>query len=772
VKKNISSFVLLLCLMVVFSSCAFGQGQSTEDLKALNAKLEKLFRQGNYSAAMPVAENIRTITEQRYGPDHVETANALNNLILVYIEQKRYDEAEKLSKRALEIYERQLGNDRLCAAMINNYLAEIFEETNRQDEAIKAKDKAREVERQVPPEEKVICGAMEPLVTLGSTGEGPDQPVPPPPPPPLTRAPRGEPAIAFWNTWLENLANGNRVEELETGNIYSFVLDISRFSYFEKYSASVDPSVQKVVSDALERGDKKIRFTIRPILHGDTIRFADNQPTSLALNVDLGRLAKPTDQAADKRIEQEKEKLKLCDFAHEVQAGEVRFDLLAERSGDATIFITIWDDTGKIPLDHMSVSVQVIDATTPVNKRRPVSVTFPLKAGRQTLLDISSDFSTAGPLIADAAFYIFEKSPNRKSMVFFAAKKDAATPGAPEEVSVYAWETISLLSNYVEGRQLIKLIRDAREKATSRDENVRKYSYQLVAEELREKIFSGFNKRDQEQAADAEKVFRDLVRRKDQASIVFARMRNEDRNPIYLPLGILAASSSSRILEKRIILVQPLPRERYPAGTHPVNTWTFNVPNNLPELEDPTNTALSKLQKNPPYRRDIASVRAYFEEIVSPASGVSPEGVMLLSHQAGGNLWFTNETDHITTEKIKRQFPAGSVAILSACSAAASEGNNQDILERLNHNGIDAMVISPFPVDAEYGAVLAIQFVQAIENAKEHSQTFSVAEVFSMASEQTAKHFKENQKINFEDMDLEFLIAGDYRIRIGTPKND
>jgi len=85
----------------------------------------------------------------------------------------------------------------------------------------------------------------------------------PTPPPPLTRAPGGEPAIEFWNTWFENLANGNRVEELETGNIYSFVLDISRFSYFEKYSASVDPSVQKVVSDALERGDTKIRFTIR-----------------------------------------------------------------------------------------------------------------------------------------------------------------------------------------------------------------------------------------------------------------------------------------------------------------------------------------------------------------------------------------------------------------------------------------------------------------------------------------------------------------------------
>jgi hypothetical protein len=79
------------------------------------------------------------------------------------------------------------------------------------------------------------------------------------------------------------------------------------------------------------------------------------------------------------------------------------------------------------------------------------------------------------------------------------------------------------------------------------------------------------------------------------------------------------------------------------------------------------------------------------------------------------------------------------------------------------------MIISPFPVDAEFGAMLAIQFVKAIENAKKNSQSFSVAELFSMASEQAAKYFKDNQKINFEDMDLEFLIAGDYRIRI-APK--
>ena len=640
----------------------------------------------------------------------------------------------------------------------------------------------------IPNEHRWVCE-----VKVGSAGPG-DRP-PPPPPPPSPLDPKGSDKIAaFWNTWFENRDEKTRVEVLEKDATYTFVLDISKYPYFSDSKAEPDPSVIKSIDEAHKQGKSSIRFRIRPILHGGFLRFTDNQRAWEELKVDISKLVL-ADKATEDNNEKKKDKLssgeiKLQDFAHEVQAGEVRFDLLAERSGDATILITIWDEKGMIPLDHLSLSVRVIDESTPTTGqgpvsgrvlqathatpsaagRRTVSDTVPLRKGRQTLLNISSDFSTAGPLIADAAFYIFEKSPKDKSIVLFAAKMGDAAPGAPDEVSVYAWETVSLLSNYIEDRlQLIKLIRDARQRATSIDENVRKYSYQEAAKELKEKIFSGLNERDQKQAAAAEKVFRDLVRQKDRRSIVFARMRNEDGDPVYLPLGLLAANSSSRILDKRIILVQPLPRERYPAETHPVHTWTFNVPKTLPELEDATNTALGKLQQNPPYRRDIAAVRTYFEETVSPASGASPEGVILLSHQGGGNLWFTNDADRITTEKMKRQFPAGSVAILSACSAAASEGNNQAILERLNSNGIDAMIISPFPVDAEYGAMLAIQFVQTIENAKKNSQAFSVAELFSTASEQTAKHFKEKQKINFEDMDLEFLIAGDYRIRI-APK--
>jgi hypothetical protein len=594
-----------------------------------------------------------------------------------------------------------------------------------------------------------------------------DPPPPPPPPPPLDLK-GGDKIVAFWNTWFENGDEKTRVEVLKKDTTYSFVLDISKYAYFSD-SFSVETDLSKLIEDARKRDKTTIRLRIRPFLPGEFFRFAFNQRPEAELAVNINKLSK-LDKDVEDINEKKKEQLssgeiKLRDFAQEVQAGEVRFDLVAERSGDATILITLWDEKGRIPLEHLSVPVRVIDEITPAARQRAVSDTFPLKASRP-LLNISSDFSTAGPLIADAAFYIFEKSPNKKSMVFFAAKKEVATPGAPDEVSVYAWETESVLSEYIEkSNQLIVQIRNARKQAVSIIEKDWKYSYQLAAEGLKKKIFGGLNKRDREQAADAEKVFCDIVQKNTQKSVVFVRMRNEDGNPVYLPLGILAASSSSRFLDKRIILVQPLPREHYPAGVHPVGSWTFTMPEKMDGLFETINNALKELGKDPPYRRDISTVKGYFEATEPAPPSPSPEGVLLLAHQAGGNLWFSNQAIGIVTEDIKRPFPAGSVAILSACSTASSEENNQAILEKLNANGIDAMIISPFPVHADYGAMLAINFVKEIEKAKE---PLSLAELFSMATAQTAIDFN-RRGMHFDDMDLEFLIAGDYRIRI-APK--
>lgn len=746
--------------MAAFSLLAFGQDQSAEDLTALNAELKQLYRQGKYTEAIPVAEKIRTLTERRYGPDHVESANAMNNLALLYIEKKQYAEAEKLAQQALAIYRNILSPDHPCTAYILDNLAEIYQETGRF--AIAEKTRKEVTNKRKDAEDQVrSCNALEPLATM----RGQTQPPTPPP---------ADEIVAFWNTWFENRDDA-RVEVLETGKIYSFVLDISRFQYFKDYTTVVDPSVQGAIKAALDRGEKKIRFTVRPILHGDFLRFPPNQPSSMLMEAELSKLTKPQNKNADNKmrlmnLDFLNGNIELRDFAHTVQAGEVRFNVQARIPGDATISVSFWDESGMIPLDHLTMSVRVIDPGAAQMRGGPPRHTVPLKAGLNTLLDVSLDFSSNGALVADAAFYIFEPGPEGQSVVLFVAGKagtDIGIQNPVQGVSIYAWETESQLSRYIEsGNQLIVKIRKARDRATSRH----LYAYQEAADELRKKIFSGILPNDKKQASEAEKAFQDLVRRKDRPALVFVRMRNEKGMPVYLPLGILAAHSEKPILVKRIILVQPLPRERYPGGGHPVESWTYNIPSELKEVRPQHNDVLRQLKTTSPrLYRDIPNVKSFLEDGTPSTPDTRPEGLLFLAHHAEGNLWFSDQGNRIVKEDIQHPFPVGSVAILAACSVAAAEGNNQAILEKLNKNGIDAMIISPFPIHADYGTMLAIHFVQTLDDARAGAKRLSMAELFRAAAAKTTDHFKKEIGWHIEDMDLEFLIAGDYRIMV-APK--
>jgi tetratricopeptide (TPR) repeat protein len=768
-KKGITIIVILVCLMVAFSALVFGQVQTAQDLKNLNAHLKQLYRQGNYKDAIPFAQRIVFLTEKKYGSDNVETANALNNLALIYIIKERYTEAESLSKKALKIYEAQLGKDQLCVAVLYDHLEEIFKKTRRLAEMNQAHDKAAEI-RKKSKGDKLTCGILDPLEVMGpvkGNGEG--------------KLPEVEPESAFWNTWFENWENGKRakelktgkrVEELKTGNKYFIVLDISRLSYFKDYAVAVGSRVQGAIEEARSHREPTIQFTIRPILHGNLLRLTDNHPTSITLNVDIKKLLKPKDSSSNEEIEQKEDdwkagKIELYDFASVVQAGEVAFEVLAKKPGDATISVSIWDKSGMIPLDHLTLSVRVIDEKAKRMERDPASQTVPLKAGLGTLLDVSFDFSSTGPLVANAAFYIFEPGPEGKSIILFAARKNKEEKEASDRdqgVSVYAWETKILLSDYIERKEgfLVK-INNARKRATEKE----KYTYQEAASELREMIFTGTNDTSKE-AEEAEKVFRDIVQKNNLNPIVFVRMRNEKGDPVYLPLGILAAQSENSILDKRIVLVQPLPRERYPAGKEPVEGWTFGLPEKLDNLTSQIDNALKGLEitADPRFHRNIKGLRDYFETISGLASDKKPEGILILAHHEGGYLWFTEVGNRITIPQIKHRFPPGSIAILSACSVAAATGNNQDILKSLNEQGIDAMIISPFPVDANYGTMLAVHVIKTLGEAKAKKKEITMAELFSAATVKTKEYFKNIMGINFDDMDLEFLIAGDYRIRI------
>src|SRR5262245_19538241 len=50
------------------------------EAQRLNAEVERLYKQGKYGEALPLAERALSLEEQILGPDHPDVATALNNL--------------------------------------------------------------------------------------------------------------------------------------------------------------------------------------------------------------------------------------------------------------------------------------------------------------------------------------------------------------------------------------------------------------------------------------------------------------------------------------------------------------------------------------------------------------------------------------------------------------------------------------------------------------------------------------------------------------------
>jgi len=89
--------------------CIVGRGVTLAE--TLDQQVVRLFNEGQYAEAEPLALQALEVSLKKNGPDHPDTAMSLNNLALLYKTQGKYDLAEPLYKRALAIKEKVLGPD-------------------------------------------------------------------------------------------------------------------------------------------------------------------------------------------------------------------------------------------------------------------------------------------------------------------------------------------------------------------------------------------------------------------------------------------------------------------------------------------------------------------------------------------------------------------------------------------------------------------------------------------------------------------------------------
>jgi tetratricopeptide (TPR) repeat protein len=69
----------------------------------LNKQINKLFEQGKYQEAIPLAEQAVRLAKWVYGPDDPSTANSISKLGLLYYKTGEYAKAEPLYHEALQV---------------------------------------------------------------------------------------------------------------------------------------------------------------------------------------------------------------------------------------------------------------------------------------------------------------------------------------------------------------------------------------------------------------------------------------------------------------------------------------------------------------------------------------------------------------------------------------------------------------------------------------------------------------------------------------------
>ena len=102
-----SPFVLLaLGLWILAGPALWAEG---DDPKTLNQQVDQLIEQDKYQEAIPIAERAIEVAKRSRGPEHPETAVALNNLGVIFQEIRDYARAEPLLQEALQIRQKVLG---------------------------------------------------------------------------------------------------------------------------------------------------------------------------------------------------------------------------------------------------------------------------------------------------------------------------------------------------------------------------------------------------------------------------------------------------------------------------------------------------------------------------------------------------------------------------------------------------------------------------------------------------------------------------------------
>jgi hypothetical protein len=536
------------------------------------------------------------------------------------------------------------------------------------------------------------------------------------------------PRLAYWNSWIGDREEA--VTTLEPENVYEVHFDLAAFDYSQvsdlaSFPATVDP----VLKGVLFRARRQATISVKPIIGGRGLELVDPEAKGFRLaTIDLSRLRNPNELSRNDSLPK---------ISRDVAAAQIPVKVFATEPGCASVALSIWNEGRSRPLDHIVRYVRVGNGGHLPNCDRALSQARTLRGGLSSLL------LTPSGREADVTLQIFAMAPGGKTEnhAIFVQR------GRNEELT---WKLDADPWNYIsEDTGLPTRLKWARERG----------DYSKAASELTDVLF-GARRRGADQGKKALQIVSDIAASSTPKTF-FASMVNVRGERFFLPLGLLWVGKGS-LLGESVTPKQPLPWQSYSYSpkTPCIKSWTMILPERISSVANQFLEPISPIRGR---TSTWSQAEAYFRD--ADQGRTEPEGLLLLAHQAGGRISFEPDSDEsILANQIRRRFAPGSVAVLSACSVGdlATE-RSRALLERLNESGVDAIVVSPFALEAPVGARFAFHFAEELKKAHKTRDGTAFEELFRRAvsgAGQDPLLGKQKKEVH------EFLLAGNDEISL------
>ncbi|MEQ8665126.1 MAG: hypothetical protein RIC16_05320 [Rhodospirillales bacterium] len=618
------------------------------------------------------------------------------------------------------------------------------------------------------------------------------EPMPEPMPMPM---PESAPIIElknrgiFWNTWQSY--GTDQVAAVTRGrpNTHQVHLDLSPYLYDRLFGMDRGIGSSPAgsgIKDLLAKypDETSIPVRVRAIAIDNALRIRGSAEQPLTIKLEPLRTKPDRDLTNDRDAFQAAfaGAITLIDFSDAIGASRVSFSIDAPQNVNrpcGRIAFSILDDQMMMPLDYVVLSIPIVSApdTAVPDCRSSAPDQALLQSGADAILASVIEHRGDEERAADIAIQLFETTDADDMPTTVVAIVD----GTVDPPNLAMWRTGGNLSTYVENG-LEQDIGDSRDAAKAGGQA----PYAFVAQRLWDYLFTGFDSGscDSDTGCPSDTEAKATAARLKQLTdgthrTITVRVTDASKRPMYVPLGLLAADTEGTGIEAMFktpaTIVQPLSGARYFASDQAcIGNWNLAVPQILTGVSGDVVDALLDLPATAGnagvWLSDLAKFTQYFGEPGSDKASPRTEGLVVLAHHGYGGFWYESgqRIRRIDGNKRKRKFPPGSAAFLAACSTADASQRNWTVVEELNRKNVDAIIASPFPVGADFGAQLAIEFTKLVDSARKIGDTPTIKWLFEYAAINAAAALTSNpnRQRAMQQTALEYILLGDPALRV------